>query len=43
MPQEKKEYIKHLYDTKEYTGQEIAKKTNVSRDTVYRILREFKK
>ena len=24
MPQ-KKEYIKHLYDTKEYTGQEIAK------------------
>lgn len=26
MPQEKKkEYIKHLYDTKEYTGQEIAK------------------
>lgn len=43
MPQEKKEYIKHLYDTKEYTGQEIAEKTNVSRDTVYRILREFKK
>ena len=43
MPQEKKDYIKHLYDLKEYTGNEIAKKANVSRDTVYRILREFKK
>ncbi|HDE8678967.1 TPA: recombinase family protein [Staphylococcus aureus] len=42
MSQDKKDYIKHLYDTKEYTGKEIAKKTNVSRDTVYRILREYK-
>lgn len=42
MSQDKKDYIKHLYDTKEYTGKEIAKRTNVSRDTVYRILREYK-
>lgn len=42
MPQEKKDYIKHLYDTKKYTGKEIAKKAQVSRDTVYRILREYK-
>ncbi|HHR7942441.1 TPA: helix-turn-helix domain-containing protein [Staphylococcus aureus] len=34
--------MKHLYDTKDYTGQEIAEKVNVSRDTVYRILREYK-
>ncbi|WP_312609142.1 helix-turn-helix domain-containing protein [Mammaliicoccus sciuri] len=38
----KKDYIKYLYDTKDYTGQEIAEKVNVSRDTVYRILREYK-
>lgn len=42
MPQDKKDYIKHLHDTKKYTGKEIAKKADVSRDTVYRILREFK-
>ncbi|HGZ2915040.1 TPA: recombinase family protein [Staphylococcus aureus] len=42
MSQDKKDYIKHLYDTKKYTGKEIAKKANVSRDTVYRILREYK-
>ncbi|MDT3959798.1 hypothetical protein RPL90_07865 [Staphylococcus kloosii] len=37
MPQEKKNYIKLLYDLKEYTGKEIANKANVSRDIVYRI------
>lgn len=42
MPQQKKDYIKYLYDLNNYTGNEIAEKVNVSRDTVYRILREYK-
>lgn len=36
---EKKIMIKSLYDSKKYTGEEIAKMTNVSRTTIYKIVK----
>src|SRR5699024_8432266 len=36
----KKDMIKSLYNSKEYTGEEIAKMTGVSRGTVYRVIKE---
>ncbi|HDE5291325.1 recombinase family protein [Staphylococcus aureus] len=37
-----KEYVKMLYESKKYTGAEIAEKANVGRSTVYKILKEDK-
>lgn len=36
----KKEMIKSLYNSREHTGEEIAKMTGVSRGTVYRVIKE---
>lgn len=36
----KKDMIKSLYNSKEYTGEEIAKMAGVSRGTVYRVIKE---
>lgn len=36
----KKDMIKSLYNSKEYTGEEIAKMAGVSRGTVYRIIKK---
>lgn len=36
----KKEMIKSLYNSKEHTGEEIAKMAGVSRGTVYRVIKE---
>lgn len=38
--EEKKAMIQSLYDSKQYTGEEIAKMTKVSRTTVYRVISE---
>ncbi|WP_020008105.1 recombinase family protein [Salinicoccus albus] len=35
-----KQYIKQLYDSDSYTGEEIAKMTGLSRSSIYRIIRE---
>ncbi|GAB5852738.1 hypothetical protein JMUB7545_27300 [Staphylococcus aureus] len=40
LPDHKKREIKFLYDEQMMTGEEIAKKTGVSRSTVYRIVKE---
>lgn len=42
LPDHKKREIKFLYDEQMRTGEEIAKKTGVSRSTVYRIVKERK-
>lgn len=42
LPDHKKREIKFLYDEQKLTGEEIAKKTGVSRSTVYRIVKERK-
>ncbi|CAC6243123.1 putative site-specific recombinase [Staphylococcus aureus] len=42
LPDHKKREIKFLYDEQMTTGEEIAKKTGVSRSTVYRIVKERK-
>lgn len=39
----KTDMIKTLYDTREYTSNEVAKMVNVSRATVYRVIQEKKK
>lgn len=39
---ETKEYVKMLYESKKYTGAEIAEKANVGRSTIYKILQEVK-
>src|SRR5690625_4096681 len=39
----KVDMIKTLYDTREYTSNEVAKMANVSRATVYRVIQEKKK
>ncbi|HDH4185524.1 TPA: recombinase family protein [Staphylococcus aureus] len=41
LPDHKKREIKFLYDEQKLTGEEIAKKTGVSRSTVYRIVKEY--
>ena len=38
----KKRHIKYLYDEQKLTGEEIADECNVSRSTVYRIIKELK-
>lgn len=38
--EEKKEMIKSLYDSEKYTGEEISKMANVSRTTVYKVIKE---
>ncbi|HHW5825880.1 TPA: recombinase family protein [Staphylococcus aureus] len=43
LPDHKKREIKFLYYEGKLTGEEIAKKTGVSRSTVYRIVNEMKK
>src|SRR5699024_12122442 len=40
LPDHKKREIKFLYNEQKLTGEEIAKKTGVSRSTVYRIIKE---
>lgn len=42
LPDHKKREIKFLYDEQKLTGEEITKKTGVSRSTVYRIVKERK-
>ncbi len=39
LPDYKKREIKFLYDEQKLTGEEIAKQTDVSRSTVYRIIK----
>ncbi|GBU80722.1 recombinase family protein [Staphylococcus aureus] len=41
LPDHKKREIKFLYDEQMMTGEEIAKKTGVSRSTVYRVVRDY--
>ncbi|SUL82111.1 putative site-specific recombinase [Staphylococcus aureus] len=36
-----KNYIKQLYDSDKYTGEEIAKMTGLSRSSIYRIIKEI--
>ncbi|SDK00997.1 Helix-turn-helix domain of resolvase [Jeotgalicoccus aerolatus] len=36
-----KQYIKQLYDSDKYTGEEIAQMTGLSRTSIYRIIREM--
>lgn len=40
---ETKNMIKSLYESKKYTGEEIAKMANVSRTTIYKVINEEKK
>ncbi|GEQ06569.1 recombinase family protein [Staphylococcus gallinarum] len=40
LPDHKKREIKFLYDEQKLTGEEIAKKTGVSRSTVYRVIKK---
>lgn len=40
LPDHKKREIKFLYDEQKLTGEEIAEKTDVSRSTVYRIIKQ---
>ncbi|MCE3389824.1 helix-turn-helix domain-containing protein, partial [Staphylococcus aureus] len=34
-------YIKQLYDSDKYTGEEIAQMTGLSRSSIYRIIKEM--
>jgi DNA-directed RNA polymerase specialized sigma subunit len=43
LPDHKKREIKFLYDEQKLTGEEIAKRTGVSRSTVYRVIKLYDK
>lgn len=40
--EEKKDLIIRLYNSKDYTGEEIARMSGVSRGTIYNIIKEVK-
>ncbi|HJF21658.1 MAG TPA: helix-turn-helix domain-containing protein [Mammaliicoccus lentus] len=41
MEKSQKQYIKQLYDSDKYTGEEISQMTGLSRTSIYRIIREM--
>lgn len=42
IPNQKKEMIKSLYNSRNYSGEEIAKVVGVSRSTIYKVINESK-